>query len=249
MAVRDHDDANVDISLDALTGLASALARVPGVERAFIYGSWAARYRGEPGPPPIDVDVLVIGTAHRDDLYDVADAVEPGLGREVQIRSVRPETWAHPPAQNPFLAHVRARPLVELDLAAHEGVVDEFVDVTGVRVLGDYVLELTFSTGEVRVLDVEPHLWGEAFRPLVEDYDLFTAVRVDPELGTIVWPNGADLAPETVHAKSSSREDFLEAALLRGRVAIDTGRRTDLDAVITALGFDRTELEAELEAE
>lgn len=104
--------------IDALRALAVGLARVPGVKRAFIYGSWAARYLGEPGPPPVDVDVLVVGTADRDDLYDVAEAVEPALGREVQIRGVRPETWEYSPVENPFLAHVRVRPLVELDLSA-----------------------------------------------------------------------------------------------------------------------------------
>lgn len=79
---------------------------------------------------------------------------------------------------------------------------ETFVDVTDVKVLARYVLELTFSTGEVRVLDVEEFLWGPAFEPLRSDYHLFTAVRVDPEAGTIVWPNGADLSPEALYAAS-----------------------------------------------
>lgn len=79
---------------------------------------------------------------------------------------------------------------------------EEFVDVASVRVLGRYVLELTFSNGEARVIDVEPFLWGPAFEPLLADYDLFTAVRVDAESGTIEWPNGADLSPEGLYAKS-----------------------------------------------
>ncbi|SEP29596.1 DUF2442 domain-containing protein [Trujillonella endophytica] len=124
-----------------------------------------------------------------------------------------------------------------------------FVDVTGVQVLAGHVLELTFSSGEVRVLDVEPALWGEALQPLVKDYDLFTAVRVDPEAGTIVWPNGADLSAQMLYAESNKPEEFLDAALLRARAATDTGNRTDLDAVITALGYERAELEAELDAD
>ena len=79
---------------------------------------------------------------------------------------------------------------------------ETFVDVTDVKVLARYVLELTFSTGEVRVLDVEELLWGPAFDPLRADYQLFTAVRVDDEAGTIVWPNGADLSPAALYAKS-----------------------------------------------
>lgn len=81
---------------------------------------------------------------------------------------------------------------------------DEFmlVDVTAVRVLARYVLELTFDTGETRVIDVESWLTGPMFEPLVADYALFTAVRVEPEAGTIVWPNGADLSPSGLYFAS-----------------------------------------------
>lgn len=81
---------------------------------------------------------------------------------------------------------------------------DEFilVDVTAVRVLARYVLELTFDTGETKVIDVEDWLTGEMFEPLVADYTLFKAVRVDPDAGTIVWPNGADLSPSGLYAAS-----------------------------------------------
>lgn len=80
----------------------------------------------------------------------------------------------------------------------------EFVDVTSVRVLGRYVLELTFDTGEVKVIDVEPELYGEAFAALRDDYALFCAVEVDPEAGTIVWPNGADLSPDFLYQRSKA---------------------------------------------
>jgi predicted nucleotidyltransferase len=71
----------------------TAVADVPGVERAFIYGSWAARYQGRPGPIPSDVDVLVIGTADADHLDAVAQQVQRRLGRPVDIRRVRPAVW------------------------------------------------------------------------------------------------------------------------------------------------------------
>ena len=81
---------------------------------------------------------------------------------------------------------------------------DEFilVDVTDVRVLSRYVLELTFDTGETRVIDVEGWLTGPMFEPLLADYSMFTAVRVDPDAGTIVWPNGADLSPSGLYVAS-----------------------------------------------
>ena len=76
------------------------------------------------------------------------------------------------------------------------------IDVTDVRILARYVLQLTFETGEVRVLDLEPMLWGPAFEPLLEDYSLFQQLRVDRAAGTIVWPNGADVSPHTLYAES-----------------------------------------------
>jgi hypothetical protein len=75
-------------------------------------------------------------------------------------------------------------------------------DVTAVRVLSRYVVELTFEAGDVRVVDLEPFLDGPVFEPLKNDYDLFRQVEVDPEAGTITWPNGADISPNTLHAKS-----------------------------------------------
>lgn len=78
----------------------------------------------------------------------------------------------------------------------------QFVDVSDVRVLTRYVLEMTFSNGQTRVLDVEPFLWGLAFEPLLASYPTFCLVRADPEAGTIVWPNGADLAPEMLFERS-----------------------------------------------
>jgi hypothetical protein len=76
------------------------------------------------------------------------------------------------------------------------------IDVTDVRILARYVLELTFETGEVRMIDLEPMLWGPIFEPLLEDYSLFQQVHVDQEAGTIVWPSGADIAPETLYKES-----------------------------------------------
>lgn len=75
-------------------------------------------------------------------------------------------------------------------------------DVVAVRVLSRYVVEVTFENGDVRMLDLEPLLDGPVFKPLKADYDLFRQVGVDSEAGTIVWPNGADISPRTLHARS-----------------------------------------------
>ncbi len=96
--------------------LGELLGRVPKVDEAYVYGAWAARYRGEAGPVPRDVDVLVVGGADDDDLYEAARAAERRLGREVSIRRVTPGAWRKPTG-DPFLESVRSRPLVRLDLA------------------------------------------------------------------------------------------------------------------------------------
>lgn len=97
--------------------LTEALAPLEGVQRGFIYGSWAARYSGEPGPPPHDVDVLVVGTHDLDELDDVAHAAQQRLHQEVNITRVRPGTWDQPDPQDGFMTSLRSRPLLELDLA------------------------------------------------------------------------------------------------------------------------------------
>jgi DNA-binding transcriptional ArsR family regulator len=91
------------------------LAPIDRIDRAYIYGSWAARYRGEPGPVPGDVDILVVGSPDADDLHDAASAAEGRLAREVNIRAVPASAWQDP-VGDAFLSAIRARPLLELDL-------------------------------------------------------------------------------------------------------------------------------------
>jgi hypothetical protein len=76
--------------------------------------------------------------------------------------------------------------------------------VTEVEVLHDFVLGVTFDDGTVGEVDLLPHLWGPVFEPLRDDPELFAQVHVDEEEGTIVWPNGADIAPETLYRESAA---------------------------------------------
>lgn len=102
------------VTYGPLPVLTRSLAGLDGVERAFIYGSWAARYNGEPGPVPADVDVLVVGNVDPDDLDERSRQAEAVLRREINIRRLRPATWKN--QQDPFVTTIRARPLVELHL-------------------------------------------------------------------------------------------------------------------------------------
>ena len=75
-------------------------------------------------------------------------------------------------------------------------------DVTDVEVLGHYRLRLTFSDGLVGDVDLS-HLseWEGVFTSL-RDPTFFARVQVDPDTGTITWPNGADLAPEVPYERA-----------------------------------------------
>ncbi len=75
--------------------------------------------------------------------------------------------------------------------------------VRDVKVLYPYVLELTFLDGSRREIDLENELYGEIFEPL-KDPSFFSQARVDKELGTVVWPNGADFSPEFLYNQAKS---------------------------------------------
>ena len=107
------------VTYGPLAILGDLLSRVAGVDEAYIYGSWAARYRGEAGDVPRDVDVLAIGDADDDDLYEAARSAEQRLGREVNIRRVSPPAWRRKDG-DPFLDSVRSRPIVPLDLGREQ---------------------------------------------------------------------------------------------------------------------------------
>jgi len=71
-------------------------------------------------------------------------------------------------------------------------------DVVGVEVCGDYRLRLTFDDGTIGEVDFAGREWRGVFEPL-RDPGYFARVAVDVEAGTVVWPNGADMAPEPLY--------------------------------------------------
>jgi Protein of unknown function (DUF2442)/Domain of unknown function (DUF4160) len=79
----------------------------------------------------------------------------------------------------------------------------DLIEVTDVKVLGHYRLRLTFSDGRVGDVDVSDiRDKGNLFEDL-RDPDYFVQVRVDPEVGTIAWPNGLDLALERLYREAA----------------------------------------------
>ncbi len=90
--------------------VAEELAGLAGIDRAFLFGSWAARYVGQPGRAPADIDILVIGAPDRDDLDDAAQRASTRLAREVNV-TIRSPTWWHDGVDG-FHTEVTTRPLV-----------------------------------------------------------------------------------------------------------------------------------------
>jgi|ERR1051326_1077633 hypothetical protein len=70
--------------------------------------------------------------------------------------------------------------------------------VESFEILSPYTLRLRFDDNTEQVIDFEPDLSGELFGPL-RDLNLFNQVNIDPEAHTLVWPNGSDFDPATLH--------------------------------------------------
>jgi DNA-binding transcriptional ArsR family regulator len=92
--------------------IAEEFAAVPGAEQVILFGSWAERYHGVPGRPPNDVDVLVIGTAKREEVYDAADRAQARLGMEVNPVLRAAEQWEQ--ESDPLIAQVKSSSWVSL---------------------------------------------------------------------------------------------------------------------------------------
>jgi predicted nucleotidyltransferase len=90
--------------------IAEEFAELPGAERVLIFGSWAARYMERPGPPPNDLDVLVVGHPARALVYDAADHAQQRLAMPVNpvIRSV--DVWRE--AADPLVQQIQSGPFL-----------------------------------------------------------------------------------------------------------------------------------------
>jgi len=83
--------------------------------------------------------------------------------------------------------------------------------VTSFESLGPHKLRVHFDDGVEREIDFSPVLAGELYSPL-QDLEVFKRVELDSEVGTLVWPNGADFDPATLHDWPEVIEDLTERA-------------------------------------
>lgn len=83
--------------------------------------------------------------------------------------------------------------------------------VRAVDVVEPYTVRVQFTDNTEQVIDLKPVLAGELYGPLLS-LDLFNQVAVDPEVNTLVWPNGADFDPATLHDWPTYKDAFAARA-------------------------------------
>jgi Protein of unknown function (DUF2442) len=85
-----------------------------------------------------------------------------------------------------------------------------FLHVTEARYLDAYRIEVAFNNGKKGIADLADALKGSVFEPL-KNTQAFARFKVDAELETIAWENGADLAPEYIYYQTFKNEAALQA--------------------------------------
>ena len=83
--------------------------------------------------------------------------------------------------------------------------------VVGFEIVASHTLTVRFDDDTTQTIDFRPVLSGELYSPL-NDVNLFNGVRIDPEVHTLVWPNGADFDPATLHDWPMHEAAFRELA-------------------------------------
>lgn len=85
------------------------------------------------------------------------------------------------------------------------------------EIVSPYTLKVRFDDSTQQTINFEPVLTGELFGPL-RDLKLFNQVKIDPEVHTLVWPNGSDFEPATLHDWPELVDELTTKARLRDAV-------------------------------
>ncbi len=81
--------------------------------------------------------------------------------------------------------------------------------VKDAKYLEDYKIEVEFTDGKKGIADLKDELYGAMFEPL-KDKQFFSRFRVDEDLETVTWENGADLAPEFLYYQSFKNDKSMK---------------------------------------
>jgi len=95
----------------------------------------------------------------------------------------------------------------------------KFYRVKSFEIIGPYKLFVSFDDGTSQRIDFSPVLFGQMYQPL-RDIKLFDRVSIDPDVHTLVWPNGADFNPAMLHDWNSNVEEITRSAIKLETVSI-----------------------------
>ncbi|MFN0279107.1 MAG: DUF2442 domain-containing protein [Pyrinomonadaceae bacterium] len=95
----------------------------------------------------------------------------------------------------------------------------KFYKVKAFEITGPYNLLVSFDDGTSQRIDFSPVLFGRMYGPL-RDLQLFESVTIDPEVHTLVWPNGADFNPAMLHDWNENAEEIRHSAAKLDRVSV-----------------------------
>ncbi len=93
--------------------ITEALRPIDGIQKAFIFGSWAQSATGRTNSPPNDIDLLIVGEPDRLVVYSALTTVEQRVHREIDVTFRSVAEWET--ADDPFVTTIRSRPLIELE--------------------------------------------------------------------------------------------------------------------------------------
>jgi Protein of unknown function (DUF2442) len=85
--------------------------------------------------------------------------------------------------------------------------------VVSFSIVAPYTLTIQFADGGTQTINFRPILQGQIYGPL-QDLAIFNAVQIDPEISTLVWPNGADFDPETLRNWHIYEKEWIDRAKL-----------------------------------
>ncbi len=83
--------------------------------------------------------------------------------------------------------------------------------ITSLQIVAPFTLELKFNDNKIQIIDFKDLLHGEMYSPL-NDLNFFDQVKIDPEVSTIIWPNGADFDPETLYNWEEYKDELIRRA-------------------------------------
>lgn len=113
MAIAEPLTSLLALTYGPLPVFEAALKGVKGIERAFLYGSWAKRYSGSEGHVPHDIDLGIIGTLESDDIYEQILDLEGELMREINYTVFSKDDWKSGSA---LIREIKNSPMVEINI-------------------------------------------------------------------------------------------------------------------------------------